>query len=54
MYTHAQAGMKDCMFLVSALRVPGLQRDLHSYGKDVGYRGFIMIVLGLIFCAHDK
>lgn len=49
-----KAGMKDCMFLVSALRVPGLQRDLHSYGKDVGYRGLIMIVLGLIFCAHDK
>lgn len=34
--------------------MPGLSQQINTYGKDVGLRGLIMVVLSLIFCAGTK
>ncbi len=28
-----------------------LQQQLNAYGRDVGYRGLVMVVLGFVFCS---
>lgn len=46
--------MQDSLFLISGLRLPGLSASLHTYGKDVAFRGLLMVVLGLIYCAGHR
>ena len=36
---------------MNKVKNPALQRQLNAYGRDVGYRGFVMVVLGLLFCS---
>ena len=48
---HQHQQEKDTYYLVNKVKNPALQRQLNAYGRDVGYRGFVMVVLGLLFCS---
>ena len=39
---------------MNKVKNPALQRQLNTYGRDVGYRGFVMVVLGLLFCSASS
>lgn len=45
---------QESYYLITSIRSHSLSKAMNAYGKDVAYRGFCMLVMGLVFCAQNK